>query len=57
VRTGGDFCLVLLVLNAVFCIFAYAFDNSAIRQAAYGTMLTGGTVLWGLGVALCRKMG
>jgi hypothetical protein len=50
----GNFCLILLLLNAAITIIAFLAESSAVRQAAYGTMLTGGSVLFGLGVVLGR---
>jgi hypothetical protein len=52
---GGGFCTVMLVLNAVLWTFAFFIDSSAVRQAAYGTMLTGGSVLWGIGALIGRR--
>jgi hypothetical protein len=50
----GTFCLFLLILNAAFNFLAFVVDNSAVRQAAFGALLTGGTILFGLGVVLGR---
>jgi hypothetical protein len=48
----GGFCLTMLLLNTIVTGLLFWSDNGAVRQAAWGTLFTGGTVLWGLGVAL-----
>jgi putative copper export protein len=52
---GGVIALVLLILSVALFSFAIIADTSAIRQAAYGTMLIGSVVLFGLFVALGRR--
>jgi hypothetical protein len=53
--TAGRVATVFLVLNTVVWLLAFILDSSAVRAASYGTMLTGGNVLFGLAVALGRR--
>ena len=52
---GGRFCFLLLILNSLLWVLVMGADTSAIRQAAYGTLLIAGNVLFGIGVIIGRR--
>jgi hypothetical protein len=55
VTAGGTFSMLMLVLTILFAVGIFVSAKSAIHEIEAGVVLTAGSVVWGLGIALGRR--
>ena len=55
VTAGGTVSLLMLILTVLVAVGIFVSAKSAIHEIEAGVVLTAGSVIWGLGIALGRK--